>query len=164
MSLELVEINRLLEQWSHEMTSDPSENFGPGRDDGGDGINGLRSGGMPNIDLASLPHNNDATWYLPGIDRSTAEKHLVGKPNGTFLVRRSQDGRHALSISCNGTVEHCRIEETERGIGFAEPYNIYPNLKELVLHYSQYSLEEYNDKLTTKLAFPIQGTIGFHDY
>ena len=117
MFLELVEINRLLEQWSHEMTSDPSENFGSGRDDGGDGINGLRSGGMPNIDLASLPHNNDATWYLPGIDRSTAEKHLVGKPHGTFLVRLSHDGRHALSISCNGTVEHCRIEETERGIG-----------------------------------------------
>ena len=109
------------------------------------------------VDVVSLPHNHDATWYLPGVDRNYAEKVLLkGKPHGTFLVRRSHDNRHALSISCNGAVEHCRIEETERGIGFAEPYNIYANLKELVLHYSQYSLEEYNDKLTTKLAFPIQ--------
>ena len=109
----------------------------------------------PNVDVCSLPHNNDATWYLPSVDRNYAEKILFGKPHGTFLVRLSRDNRHALSISCNGAVEHCRIEETDRGIGFAEPYNIYANLKELVLHYSQYSLEEYNDKLTTKLATPI---------
>ena len=134
----------------------PPEGFGPVRDDGSNAINGVRSGGIPNIDVATLPHNNDATWYLPGIDRNSAEKYLLGKPHGTFLVRRSRDHGHALSISCNGNVEHCKIEETERGIGFAEPYNIYSNLKELVLHYSQYSLEEYNDKLTTKLAVPIQ--------
>ena len=116
----------------------------------------LRTSMSSNVDICSLPHNHDTTWYLPGVDRSYAEKILSGKPHGTFLVRRSHDNRHALSISCNGVVEHCRIEETSRGIGFAEPYNIYANLKELVLHYSQYSLEEYNDKLNTKLAHPIQ--------
>ena len=118
--------------------------------------NGPFKPNVPYIDIGQLPHNHDATWYLPGVDRSYAEKLLRGKPHGTFLVRKTHDKRHALSISCNNTVEHCRIEETDRGIGFAEPYNIYADLKELVLHYSQYSLEEYNDKLTTKLAYPIQ--------
>ena len=116
---------------------------------------GLLRTSVSSIDIGALPHNHDATWYLPGVDRGYAEKLLRGKPHGTFLVRKSHDKKHALSISCNNTVEHCRIEETDRGIGFAEPYNIYANLKELVLHYSQYSLEEYNDKLTTKLAYPI---------
>ena len=117
----------------------------------------LRTSVSSSVDIVgTLPHNQDVNWYFPGIDRTCAERMLTDKPHGTFLVRRSHDNRHALSISCNGVVEHCRIEETSRGIGFAEPYNIYANLKELVLHYSQYSLEEYNDKLNTKLAHPIQ--------
>lgn len=56
---------------------------------------------------------------------------------------------------CNGTINHCIIYETERGYGFAEPYNIYGSLKALVLHYAQNSLEEHNDSLTTTLAFPV---------
>lgn len=149
---ELVEINRLLEKWSHEMTSSDFNLIDPYNPE-----NQPNGPLKPNIpDFATLPHNHDAYWYLPGVDRGYAEKLLRGKPHGTFLVRKTHDKRHALSISCNNTVEHCRIEETDRGIGFAEPYNIYANLKELVLHYSQYSLEEYNDKLTTKLAHPIQ--------
>ena len=43
---------------------------------------------------------------------------------------------------------------TERGYGFAEPYNIHPTLRHLVLHYAQTSLEEHNESLTTTLAFP----------
>lgn len=154
---ELVEINRLLEKWSHEMTSSDFNTVDVGDQDGVGINNGLsRANVSSSVDICSLPHNHEATWYLPNIDRTYAEKILNGKPHGTFLVRRSHDNKHALSISCNHAVEHCRIEETDRGIGFAEPYNIYANLKELVLHYSQYSLEEYNDKLTTKLAHPIQ--------
>lgn len=60
---------------------------------------------------------------------------------------------------CNGTVNHCIIYETERGYGFAEPYNIYESLKALVLHYKQTSLEEHNDSLCTTLAFPFNTDI-----
>ena len=116
----------------------------------------LRTSVSSSVDIVgTLPHNQDVNWYFPGIDRTCAERMLSDKPHGTFLVRRSHDNRHALSISCNGVVEHCRIEETSRGIGFAEPYNIYANLKELVLHYSQYSLEEYNDKLNISISFTL---------
>lgn len=56
---------------------------------------------------------------------------------------------------CNGLVNHCIVYETERGYGFAEPYNIYESLKALVLHYKQNSLEEHNDSLCTTLAHPV---------
>lgn len=61
----------------------------------------------------------------------------------------------AYCFSCNGLINHCIIYETERGYGFAEPYNIYESLKALVLHYAQDSLEEHNDSLTTTLAYPV---------
>lgn len=51
-------------------------------------------------------------------------------------------------------MQHCIIYATERGYGFAEPYNIHESLKYLVLHYAQNSLEEHNECLTTTLAYP----------
>lgn len=46
------------------------------------------------------------------------------------------------------------IFATERGYGFAEPFNIHKTLRHLVLHYAQNSLEEHNESLTTALAYP----------
>ena len=43
------------------------------------------------------------------------------------------------------------------GYGFAEPYNVYSSLMELVLHYANNSLEEHNEKLKTTLKFPVGG-------
>ena len=85
-----------------------------------------------------MPHNDQNTWYMPREDRKSADNLLKNKPHGTFLIRISSDGQLALSIMCNGTVEHCKIEKTDRGYGFADPYNIYPSLLDLVLHYSQH--------------------------
>lgn len=53
-------------------------------------------------------------------------------------------------------MNHCIIHQTDRGFGFAEPYNIYSTLKELVLHYAQNSLEEHNDSLNTTLMYPVK--------
>lgn len=35
------------------------------------------------------------------------------------------------------------------------PFNVFKSLQSLVLHYSQSSLEEHNDLLTTTLKYPI---------
>ncbi len=121
----LDEINRLLEQWRYESSKLQGQ------------------------------HHDESTWLKLDIGRKTAEKRLQGRVDGTFLIRGSSDGSYALSIMCSGTVGHCRIVKTERGFGFAEPYVIYPTLKELVLHYSVNSLEAHNDKLTTTLDFPV---------
>ncbi|XP_024081756.1 phosphatidylinositol 3-kinase regulatory subunit alpha isoform X2 [Cimex lectularius] len=101
------------------------------------------------------PHNDENTWLLKECSRNKAEQLLSGCKDGTFLVRPSRTGQYALSITCNGIVNHCIIYETERGYGFAEPYNIYVSLKALVLHYQQNSLEEHNDSLNTTLAYPV---------
>ncbi|XP_020283758.1 phosphatidylinositol 3-kinase regulatory subunit alpha isoform X4 [Pseudomyrmex gracilis] len=99
-------------------------------------------------------HCDESTWLNLQGSRNDADNYLNGRPDGTFLVRRSRTGQYALSIVCNGTVQHCIIYATERGYGFAEPYNIHESLKHLVLHYAQNSLEEHNECLTTTLAYP----------
>jgi len=95
---------------------------------------------------------------LPDCSRQEAEKLLQGKADGTFLIRQSsKQGQYALSIVAGREVGHCIIYHTKRGFGFAEPFNIYPSLKNLVLHYSQTSLYEHNDSLQTTLAYPVKG-------
>ncbi|KAF5287242.1 hypothetical protein FQR65_LT12286 [Abscondita terminalis] len=107
------------------------------------------------FELDSLPHNDEKTWLLSNCSRSMAEQLLVGKPDGTFLIRPSSTHQYALSIACNGITNHCIIQKTKRGLGFAEPYNIYDSLRSLVFHYSQNSLEIHNDFLNTTLRYPI---------
>ncbi|KAJ8950354.1 hypothetical protein NQ314_007889 [Rhamnusium bicolor] len=108
------------------------------------------------IDTDTLPHNDEKTWLMLNCSRTDAERRLEGKSDGTFLVRKSRHiDKYALSVVCNGSVNHCIINETIKGLGFTEPYNIYPTLKDLVLHYATNSLEIHNDLLNTVLAYPI---------
>lgn len=106
-------------------------------------------------DLDTLVHNDERTWFREHCDRVVAESLLAGKRDGTFLVRKSSTQKYALSVACNGITNHCIIDETKQGWGFAEPYNIYPTLKDLVLHYATNSLEIHNDSLNTVLAYPL---------
>lgn len=105
-----------------------------------------------------MPHNDESSWLKPHFNRTEAERELANKPNGTFVIRSGSGGHYALSIKCNDTVNHCIIQQTERGYGFAEPYNIYDSLKSLVLHYATNSLEEHNDTLQTTLKYPLDAT------
>ncbi|GLH08299.1 Phosphatidylinositol-3-kinase p85 alpha [Gryllus bimaculatus] len=114
-------------------------------------------------DLENLPHQDESSWLLLDCSRTKAETLLANCPDGTFLVRPSRTGQYALSITCKGTTNHCIIYKTERGYGFAEPYNIYESLKLLVLHYAQNSLEEHNDSLTTRLAYPVYAVARVQD-
>ncbi|XP_045495039.1 phosphatidylinositol 3-kinase regulatory subunit gamma [Colias croceus] len=100
-------------------------------------------------------HRESVTWMVDNCTRDMATRLLEGKPQGTFLIRPNSTGQLALSIICNNMVYHCIIFKTERGYGFAEPYNIYKTLNELVLHYAVNSLEEHNDQLRTALKYPI---------
>lgn len=116
--------------------------------------NSLASGDECDID--TLIHNDEHMWLRLDCDRQMAEEMLSRQPSGTFLIRPSSTShKFALSIACNGITNHCIINETEKGLGFAEPYNIYPSLKDLVLHYATNSLEIHNDSLNTVLAYPI---------
>lgn len=106
--------------------------------------------------MDSLHMYDEKSWYAPKFSRIDAERELASTQVGTFLIRKSAANHaYALSIVANGTVNHCIIYQTEHGtFGFAEPYNIYKSLKELVLHYSINSLEEHNESLQTTLKIP----------
>lgn len=109
-------------------------------------------------DDADLELNDERTWLLLDCRRTEAENLLKTKPDGTFLIRKSSTNQYALSIACKGSVNHCIINQTAKGLGFAEPYNLYDSLKSLVLHYSQNSLEIHNDALNTTLKRPIHAS------
>lgn len=70
-------------------------------------------------------HRESISWKVENCTREMAERLLEGKPQGTFLIRPNSTGQLALSICCNKMVYHCIIFKTERGYGFAEPYNVY---------------------------------------
>lgn len=107
-------------------------------------------------DEEDLPHHDERLWRLGNINRSQAESLLRGKRDGTFLVRdSSKPGCYACSVVVDGEVKHCVINKTSSGFGFAEPYNLYSSLKELVLHYQHTSLVQHNDSLNVTLAFPV---------
>ncbi|XP_039399985.1 phosphatidylinositol 3-kinase regulatory subunit alpha isoform X2 [Mauremys reevesii] len=107
-------------------------------------------------DDEDLPHHDERTWNVGNINRSQAENLLRGKRDGTFLVRESsKPGCYACSVVVDGEVKHCVINKTPTGYGFAEPYNLYSSLKELVLHYQHTSLVQHNDSLNVTLAYPV---------
>lgn len=54
-----------------------------------------------------------------------------------------------------GEIKHCVIYKTVTGFGFAEPYNLYGSLKDLVVHYKHTSLVQHNDSLNVTLAYPV---------
>lgn len=60
-----------------------------------------------------------------------------------------------ISNSVDGEIKHCVIYKTVTGFGFAEPYNLYGSLKDLVLHYKHTSLVQHNDSLNVTLAHPV---------
>ncbi|XP_078074731.1 phosphoinositide-3-kinase, regulatory subunit 3b (gamma) isoform X2 [Mustelus asterias] len=104
----------------------------------------------------NLPHYDEKTWFVGAINRTQAEDLLRGKSDGAFLIRESsKKGCYACSVVADGEVKHCVIYSTPRGYGFAEPYNLYSTLKDLVLHYQQTSLVQHNDSLNVRLAYPV---------
>ncbi|KAM9762449.1 phosphoinositide-3-kinase, regulatory subunit 3b (gamma) isoform 2-T2 [Menidia menidia] len=104
----------------------------------------------------NLPHCDEKSWFVGDLNRTQAEELLIGKPDGAFLIRESsKKGCYACSVVVDGEVKHCVIYSTPRGFGFAEPYNLYSSLKDLVLHYHQTSLVQHNDSLNVRLAYPV---------
>ncbi|XP_053394066.1 phosphatidylinositol 3-kinase regulatory subunit alpha-like isoform X1 [Mercenaria mercenaria] len=106
-----------------------------------------------------LPHNNKETWYID-CDRQDAEKMLGDKPDGTFLIRPKQEEGdvYVLSISCKGSIGHCKILHKKTGYGFADPFFKHPSLMHLVLHYQQESLKDHNPTLDIRLLYPVRAT------
>ncbi|XP_065811828.1 phosphatidylinositol 3-kinase regulatory subunit gamma-like isoform X2 [Labrus bergylta] len=117
---------------------------------------GLRNEEEDPYTLADDSHQEEQSWYVGGMRRKEAEELLRGRRDGTFLIRDSQTQRgcFACSVVVEGDVKHCVIYRTSTGYGFAEPYNHYSSLRELVLHYRHTSLIQHNQQLNVTLAWP----------
>ncbi|XP_071342150.1 phosphatidylinositol 3-kinase regulatory subunit gamma-like isoform X2 [Trachinotus anak] len=117
---------------------------------------GIRNEEEDPYTLADDTHQEERSWYVGGMRRKEAEELLRGRRDGTFLIRDSQTqrGSFACSVVVDGDVKHCVIYRTSTGYGFAEPYNLYSSLRELVLHYRHTSLIQHNKQLNVTLAWP----------
>ena len=116
--------------------------------------------------IREIPHSEEKSWLMPGIDRDQAVELLQGKVDGTFLVRwSSRKHQHVLSVKCGNKIQNWLIFKRSHGYSFAEPdrvtpyrctgkLHVYSSLKELVLHYVNTGLEE---QLQTTLKFPVGG-------
>lgn len=95
-----------------------------------------------------LPTSVDINWLLSWDSESACWNGKLQKAMMTKTISLS-------SHSVDGEVKHCVINKTPTGYGFAEPYNLYSSLKELVLHYQHTSLVQHNDSLNVTLAYPV---------
>ena len=100
---------------------------------------------------------DDTLWYKPDASRQDAAAFLRGRPEGTFLVRKSSNGELALSLTvAEGFVGHCIIYNYKNGVGygFTRQSTHFPSVRALILYYSAHSLEEFNPQLQTCLCHP----------
>ncbi|KAL1492373.1 hypothetical protein ABEB36_010629 [Hypothenemus hampei] len=119
-------------------------------------INKMINKNAEEVEVDITAHKDETSWLMPNSTREEAESLLSGKPDGTFLIRKSRNNpNYVLVVMCNGVPNHCIIYESYQGFGFTEPYNIYKTLKDLVIHYAANSLEMHNDVLNTVLRYPV---------
>uniref|UniRef100_H3CEC8 SH2 domain-containing protein n=1 Tax=Tetraodon nigroviridis TaxID=99883 RepID=H3CEC8_TETNG len=118
---------------------------------------GMRSPEEERSSCLSLPHHDERSWFVGDLKRGEAEELLLGRPDGSFLVRESsRKGCYACSVVVEGVVTALRgAADADGGFGFAEPFDRHASLKELVLHYRRASLAQHNRALDVRLAFPV---------
>ncbi|CAH8603204.1 unnamed protein product [Schistosoma bovis] len=103
-------------------------------------------GYIPSSYLAQANSVEAEDWYFRSISRKDSERLLLLKGNirGTFLVRASETTNGALSLSVRDTeqqrgetVKHYKIKQSsETGDVYITTKQVFPDLKSLVIHYS----------------------------
>ncbi|NXG55991.1 SLAP2 protein, partial [Hemiprocne comata] len=98
---------------------------------------------VPSSCVAKVRHR----WLYQGISRQKAEELLLqpGNRSGSFLIRESQTRQGCFSLSvrhgqrCSwDSVTHYRIHRLENGWLYISPRLTFPNLHDLVDHYSEF--------------------------
>ncbi|XP_056599211.1 guanine nucleotide exchange factor VAV3b isoform X1 [Triplophysa dalaica] len=101
------------------------------------------------VDFSAQP------WFAGPMERHHAEAELMGRENGTYLVRyRSRERReYAISIKYKNNVKHIKILIKEGCFYIAES-RMFKTLLGLVEYYKQNSLKEGFRTLETTLQVP----------
>ncbi|XP_056010759.1 proto-oncogene vav-like isoform X34 [Ostrea edulis] len=108
-------------------------------------------------------YEGNAVWFVGPMDRDTANRRLTNMPNGTFLIRVSENpgrkGELSLSIR-NNSVQHIKVRKDEEGFFRLSMDKNFKTVKELVEFYQDNSLADSFPGVDTTLKFPFKSQAG----
>ncbi|XP_052720660.1 guanine nucleotide exchange factor VAV2-like isoform X8 [Crassostrea angulata] len=103
-------------------------------------------------------------WFVGPMGRDTANHRMEHMPNGTFLIRVSENpgrkGELSLSIRYDNQVRHIRVEKNAEGLFYLADTKFFSSLPELVEFYQENSLADSFPGVDTTLKFPFKTQSG----
>ncbi|KAL3869428.1 hypothetical protein ACJMK2_042112 [Sinanodonta woodiana] len=104
-----------------------------------------------------LPHFLRENWYID-CDLNEAEVLLRGKPDGTFLVRRStRTDSYTITFAFDRNVVNLRVLQNGGYYGLDDTTCIFQSLDDLIVRYSSIPLSVHDKELGyTTLKFPVR--------
>ncbi|XP_014677950.1 PREDICTED: guanine nucleotide exchange factor VAV2-like isoform X2 [Priapulus caudatus] len=106
-----------------------------------------------NLDLEHQP------WYVGEMDKDAAQRRLELMPDETFLVRKNVTDRgFRIAIKYEGSVKHIKVvyKKTPKETWYLAESRSFSSLLDLVNWYTNNSLAENFENLTTTLAMPFR--------
>merc|ERR1712168_880768 len=97
-------------------------------------------------------------WYWGESSKEKINDEMRDKPDGSFLVRKAANkaaDEYTLTVRKGGSNKLIKIIHKGGKYGFVEHLMNFNSVQELVDHYRNTSLKEYNNSLDVTLTHPV---------